>query len=394
MQRHRLSRRALLGRAGALGAGFALARLGAVQAAGLGEPLGPVAEASGAAPSWPVAVGACRTYEVGAVTARLAELFDLIGGIAGLVGGKWVTVKVNLTGKAGAPMLGLAPNVTYQTHFNVVLALADLLRRAGARHIRVVESVYSNLGSAELFRRSGWDWGALQATGGDVSFEDTRNLGSYPSYARLAVPGGGSLFPSYDLNRAYQETDVFVSLAKLKNHAEAGVTLATKNSFGITPLSLYGDDAGSEQAAQARVKILHDGALDPPAGVAAELRKDTPRLPRWRVPRVIVDLLGARPIDLAIIDGVETVAGGEGPWIPGELRHLKPGLLLAGRNAVCTDAVATAVMGYDPRAPSGARPFPGDNHLELAAAAGLGTNDLARIEVRGLSIDQARVPFG
>ena len=86
--------------------------------------------------------------------------------------------------------------------------------------------------------------------------------------------------------------------------------------------------------------------------------------------------------------------GGEGPWVSGNLRHLKPGLLLVGRNAVCTDAVASAVMGYDPQAPAGADPFPGDNHLQLAALAGLGTNDPARIEVRGLSIEQARFPFG
>lgn len=390
MDGHRLSRRALLCRAGALGAGLAAARVGLVRAAAVGG----MAEPAGAGPGWPVAIGACRSYDVGAVTARLGELFDLLGGIDGLVGGKWVTVKVNLTGTAGRPLLGLAPNVTYQTHFNVVLALADLLHRAGARHIRIVESVYDNLGPEELFGRSGWDWGALRAAGGEVSFEDTRNLGSYASYVRLAVPGGGYLFPSYDLNRAYEQTDVFVSLAKLKNHAEAGVTLATKNSFGITPLALYGDDAGTEQASQARVQILHDGAADPPTGVVAELRKDTPRLPRWRVPRVIADLLAIRPIDLAIIDGIETVAGGEGPWVPGELRSLKPGLLLAGRNAVCTDAVATAVMGYDPRAAAGTHPFPGDNHLELAAAAGLGSNDLSRIEVRGLSIDQARFPFG
>ena len=41
-----------------------------------------------------------------------------------------------------------------------------------------------------------------------------------------------------------------------------------------------------------------------------------------------------------------------GPVGPG-LAVQKPGLLLAGRNPVCTDAVATAVMGYDPMAARG-----------------------------------------
>ncbi|HEV3259425.1 MAG TPA: hypothetical protein VG013_21340, partial [Gemmataceae bacterium] len=71
----------------------------------------------------------------------------------------------------------------------------------------------------------------------------------------------------------------------------------------------------------------------------------------------------------------------------------KPGLLLAGRNPVCTDAIATAVMGYDPMAKAATGPFPGDNHLALAAAAGLGTNDAKEIEVRGVALKDALHPF-
>lgn len=82
----------------------------------------------------------------------------------------------------------------------------------------------------------------------------------------------------------------------------------------------------------------------------------------------------------------------EGPWIQG-IAYLKPNLLIAGRNAVCTDAVTTAVMGYDPMAKPGTGPFPGDNHLQMAADLGLGTNDPGKIEVVGLSIKEARFPF-
>lgn len=71
----------------------------------------------------------------------------------------------------------------------------------------------------------------------------------------------------------------------------------------------------------------------------------------------------------------------------------KPGLLIAGRNPVCTDAVATAVMGYDPMAAAATGPFPGDNHLVLAAALGLGTIDTNEIEIRGLPLKDALHPF-
>jgi hypothetical protein len=59
-------------------------------------------------------------------------------------------------------------------------------------------------------------------------------------------------------------------------------------------------------------------------------------------------------------------------------------------NPVSTDAVATAVMGYNPRATRGAAPFRAcDNTLLLAEAHGAGSADLARIDVRGLTIEQA-----
>jgi hypothetical protein len=109
----------------------------------------------------------------------------------------------------------------------------------------------------------------------------------------------------------------------------------------------------------------------------------------YRVSRVVADLAMARPIHLAIIDGVESTAGGEGPWVGG-LRVVKPGVLIAGWNPVCTDAVSAAVMGYNPRAPRGTAPFPNaDNTLLLAEARGAGAADLKRIEVRGLPIEQA-----
>ena len=53
---------------------------------------------------------------------------------------------------------------------------------------------------------------------------------------RLPVPHGGHVFKAFDLNHSYQDCDVFVSLAKMKQHATAGITLSMKNCFGITPL--------------------------------------------------------------------------------------------------------------------------------------------------------------
>ena len=67
---------------------------------------------------------------------------------------------------------------------------------------------------------------------------------------------------------------------------------------------------------------------------------------------------------------------------------MKPGVLIAGMNPVCTDAVSTAVMGYNPRATRGTPPFRNaDNTLLLAEAYATGA-DLKRIDVRA-AIEQA-----
>ena len=119
------------------------------------------------------------------------------------------------------------------------------------------------------------------------------------------------------------------------------------------------------------MNIFHSGQERPADGLPQEVDPASPRRPTYRVPRHTVDSVGIRPVDLTIIDGIETVSGGEGPWLQ-ELAIQRPGLLLAGRNVVCTDSVATAVMGYDPMAAPATGPYPGDNHLAMAAVVRAG----------------------
>jgi uncharacterized protein (DUF362 family) len=342
-------------------------------------------------PTSPVSIARCGGYEPSALMAGLRTMIDQLGGLQRLVSGRTVAVKVNLTGDVRQRALGLPPGRTYQVHPNLVLALATLLDRAGARRIRFLEGTYQNGPMEAYLRAAGWDLRALGALGARVEYEDTHNVGSGRRYHEVRVPWGGSLYPAYLLNHSYVDCDVYVSLAKLKNHATAGVTLAMKNNFGITPTALYSHHDRNERSTSARVAVFHTGAERPPAGVPQEVNPRSPRRPTYRVPRHTIDAVGIRPIDFALIDGIETVSGGEGPWLT--LRAERPRLLLAGRNPVCLDAVATTVMGYDPRARPGTGPFPGDNHLALAAERRLGTINLREIEVRGVPVRDARYPF-
>jgi uncharacterized protein (DUF362 family) len=275
-------------------------------------------------------------------------------------------------------------------------ALCGAVHDAGAKRIVVVESQYSFEEPQKLLTGAGWDIDSvIAAGGGTVSFEDTHTRGAFKEYSTLKVPWGGFLFPAFTINRRYEETDVFISLSKMKDHLSSGVSLSIKNLFGITPTSLYGADAPNEKSLSYRGPVLHNGAVKVPAGVPAEIPgKLAADKNNWksRVARVTADCLGARPIDLAIIDGIETNRGGEGPWAKG-VEPLAPKLLVAGRNPVCTDAVCTAVMGYDPMTAHFVWPFPGENHLRLLASVGMGQIDPAKIEVRGLSIKEALFPF-
>jgi hypothetical protein len=115
---------------------------------------------------------------------------------------------------------------------------------------------------------------------------------------------------------------------------------------------------------------------------------------KTRLPRVVADLVTARPIDFALIDGIKTSQGGEGPWVP-SISPIVANVLVAGKNAVATDAVAAAVMGFDPETEGQTDPPFAycDNHLQLAADVGLGSHRLADIDILGAALDDVRVSF-
>ena len=348
------------------------------------------------APTAPVAVAKCATYGP-EVRTTLATMFDQLGGLVRLVKGKTVAIKLNLTGSPAEPLKGMPMGMTSWVHPDVVGATVSLLGKAGARRIRLVESTAHPTKSFEEFIVDAqWNPRDFSSAASGVEFENTNYPGSSGKYARLMVPGGGLLFKAYDVNKSYEDCDVYVSLAKLKEHSTAGVTLSMKNSFGLPPLTIYGDGAGIEEPAKVTKGprlMLHYGSRQPSKTALAENDTKSPRDPAYRVPRVTVDLAAARPIHLAIIDGISTVAGGEGPWMK-TCRPVHAGLLAAGTNCVTTDAVGTALMGFDPMAERGAAPFEkSDNTLRLAEQLGLGTRDLKRIEVLGVPIAQARIDF-
>jgi len=370
-----------------------LAGLGAAAGLGLVQPV----RLRAAAPTAPVAVAKCKSYGA-EYLATMEKMFDQLGGLGRLVKGKTVGIKINMTGDPSQRLGFLDAGLTHFTNPSTITATIHLLNKAGARRIRVLEGPMAWPDSLEeAMYKAGWEVDRMRSAAPRVEFYNT-NLpfpGKKP-YTRFTVPNGGQLFQAYDLNTAYDECDVMVSITKLKEHATAGVTLVMKNSFGITPTTIYGGRVGIDEPSPipyAGRDWIHSGSRQPPKSSPPEKDPKSPRNGGYRVPRCVADLAAARPVHLGILDGIVTIAGGEGPWIGGA-RPCSPGVLIAGTNCVTTDAVAMAVMGFDPMADRGTAPFEtSDSTLRLAEELGVGTRDLRQIEVVGTPIKEAVFKF-
>jgi uncharacterized protein (DUF362 family) len=343
-------------------------------------------------------IALCKRYEFQAVRGALEGVFDQLGDVRHLVKNKHVTVKVNLVNTSGEDVAGVPLWLTVTVHPIVAQALGSLLVAYGARQVVFCDQLPFKSLQEDAFTGYGFKLADFNAVmDGRARFENTRNLGRHLQYALVKVPSTGELTTAWEVNRTYADTDVLVSLAKLKSHVSGGVTGGMKNLFGIPPSSLYGDDlehGPDESAVGYRNKSMHNCSRPPFTSVTTFNGKSINGEHGFNVPRFIVDLNAAFPIDLVVIDGISTIQSAEGWWIGSTVSVTRPGLLLAGRNPVCTDAVAAAVMGFDPDAPDHTWPFiNGTNYLALARRKGLGENRLRRLETVGVDLATARFEY-
>jgi uncharacterized protein (DUF362 family) len=187
----------------------------------------------------------------------------------------------------------------------------------------------------------------------DVEFVDS----NVPPFATYDVPGGGSMFNRYTLSALFQEADAMVSVAKMKNHAFMGVTLTTKNLFGLPPISLP----------EGKVRTYFHHVI--------------------RLSYVLADLAMILQPCLNIVDALTGQSGRE--W-GGEGRVTNA--LLAGDHTIATDTVGTVLMGHDPHSDWPTPPFRRDrNHILIAANRGYGTVNLDEIDYEADA--QVRAPL-
>jgi len=289
----------------------------------------------------------CSNYDAAEVKRAVEEAISLIGGLNDVVkSGDRIGIKPNLTtnhsGEAGVT-----------THPAVVSALIDCFRKITSGKITIMEGA-GGANTADAFKDQGW---VELSKNKNCRLVDLNHPVPYPTFVVCRIPGGGLAFRELTFNRAFKDIDVFVSVAKLKVHELAGITLTVKNQFGSVPMDAYGN--------MERAKW--------------QLHKDDP----WRsMPCAINDINACNPINLAVVDGVIGLEGGAGLWNPAA-RAKNTGLIIIGKNAVAVDAVGTVLMGYDPEADYPDPPFEAaENHLRIARDLGLGPTDLKKIDIR------------
>lgn len=303
----------------------------------------------------------------GGVLQKVHYLFDQLGGISDLFSeGKKVAIKINTTGGSGnatnSKLQGVPVTEAMWSNPAVVKAVVELIIKEGviASDITIVES----LGETDSYNNSPFQGyvDIKQSLGCNLidmtkgPFVDISTGSDYFNYSKLTM------------NQILRDTDVYVSIPKLKQHAEAALTCSLKNQVGTVPQSLY------ETSITYRRQALHSLVNGSSAS---------------RLPRSICDLNAARPVHLAVVDGIKNARGGEGVWNPAFVPY-KSHVLFAGKEPVATDSIGAYLMGLDCEAAKLQLPVKSDygdtecdNYLDLLHTNGVGTNQLNEINVVG-----------
>jgi uncharacterized protein (DUF362 family) len=220
----------------------------------------------------------------------------------------------------------------------LVAAAVVALRRLGAAEIVVGEGPGHRRDTQFVVASSGL-LEVLDAV--DARFVDlnTDAIGRVPLRSRYT--GLSELW----VPKVLLDTDVVVSMPKLKTHHWVGVTLSLKNCFGCMPGRVYGWPKD----------VFHVHGI----------------------PNSILDIFGAVRPTLAIVDGIVGMQG-DGP-IMGE--PVPSGVVVVSRDGVAADVTGSRLMGMDPEKVGylmEAGRFLGQGHSELIEQRGEDPERLAR----------------
>lgn len=258
------------------------------------------------------------------VYASVKKAIELVGGLSGIITpGDTVLLKPNLLSPR-------PPEEAVTTHPEVVRAVVELVREAGAERIWLGDSCAGAHSDDILWEKTGMRQVA-ESTGAILkSFHQEvtpRQVAGHP----MPVPAW------------LDEVNVIISLPKMKTHALTGLTCAMKNTYGLISGGAKSAYHASHPSPRSMSKFLVD---------------------------VYIDL---KP-DFFIVDCVEAQEG-EGP-ANGAPKSV--GLLIAGTDGVAIDTVCARMLKGGPKQVP---------MLSMARTVGAGTADFESIECVGDGLD-------
>lgn len=196
-------------------------------------------------------------------------------------------------------------SIHINTHPLVIHGAAEAFLTLGAEKIIIAEGPGHCRDSFLLVEESGLSQVLKE---NPIRFIDI----NYDDVFCAANMGGISRLENMVLPKILKSIDWIVSMAKMKTHHLAGVTLSMKNMFGAMPGSYYGWPKN----------VLHWAGIN----------------------QAIFDINATIKPHFAIVDGVIGMQG-DGP-IMGEPKN--SGLLVMGRSLPAVDATCARLMGIDP----------------------------------------------
>ncbi len=279
----------------------------------------------------------CQQYDMESVREALRQSLVPFGGMESVVRpGQRVLLKVNLLSPK-------TPDKAVTTHPSLVRAVIEAVQQCGG-----IPSVGDSSGG--MMKGSSSTARALKVSGVEAAAKDAGAIViNFDTDGICRVPNPqNNLAPELAMARAVLEADVVINLPKLKTHSATLYTGAVKNLYGTIP--------GYQKA---------------------EYHRIAPALADFS--RILVDIYRLVKPALTVMDGIWAMEG-NGP------AHGKPvhaGYLLAGRDGVAVDAVASSIIGFEPNRIDTTR---------IAHELGVGVGDLSCITVSGLSLADAKLP--
>ena len=265
-----------------------------------------------------VAVMHCNTYAPETVRQAVSESLRLLGGSGRFVRpGQRILIKPNL-------IVPVGPDIPAQTHPEVICAVAEWVKTAGATPLVGDSPAWSD--TAACLAALGIDQ-RLKAIGAEIIQLN------HP--VRMKIEG-----TSIGISRAALEADAIINLPKLKAHQQLGATIAVKNMYGCV--------AGKEKAFWHFAKGHSYEAFC----------------------RMLIGIHRRLGPVVNLIDGIVAMEG-QGP-INGTPRSL--GVLVAGTDPIACEYICCRLMGIDPA---------GLPILKTAAQMRFGCHDAEAIETVG-----------